>query len=732
MTGLAAVALPLPLDALYTYRIPDALAPRLVPGARAVVPVRGRRVVGIVVATDVPDPGVALRDVLEAPDAVAALTPDLLETGRWMARYYGAPLGLALRALLPGPFWGHGGRAVTERWVALTEPRLGLLERDAAFRRAPRQREAYEALEAAGGAAPVTQLTVRHGVSPVALAALVRRGVAEEGTTPRERDPFAGLEAVPPPAHLTGAQQAAVERLAALPPGAEALLQGVTGSGKTAVYLELMRRVLAAGRGAILLVPEIGLTPQTVARVRGAFGAEVAVLHSGLSAGERADAWRALRDGSRRVAVGARSALFAPVRDLGLVILDEEHDASYKHGEAPRYHAREVAAVRARLAGATVVLGSATPSLETVARALPTARLAARVGERPMPPVELVDLRVAPLVREAHPVPWSDALDGEVGGALARGEQVLLLLNRRGFAAFVQCPGCGDVPACPHCSISLTPHRAPAGLRCHYCGHLEPPRDRCAACGGAVQVMRGVGTQQVEQVVAQRFPEARIARMDQDTTGTKWAHQRILGAMGRGEIDVLIGTQMVAKGLDFPDVTRVGVIDADVGLHLPDFRSAERTFQLLAQVAGRAGRGPLGGRVLVQTRTPGHHALVHAAAHDTDGFLRLERELRRSPPYPPAAQLVNLLVTGEDEVAVAERGTRLAAWCARAVERHALPVDVLGPAPCPLQRLQGRWRWHVVLRGPAAPLGRLVRALAGRTTGGEPRLAIDRDPMSLL
>jgi primosomal protein N' (replication factor Y) (superfamily II helicase) len=455
-----------------------------------------------------------------------------------------------------------------------------------------------------------------------------------------------------------------------------------------------------------------------------------------LSDGERADAWRVLRRGERRVAVGARSAVFAPVTGLGIIVVDEEHEASYKNGETPRYNTRDVAAVRARLEGARLILGSATPSLETFVRAetrLQLLRLPQRVGARPLPPVEVIDLRAAPKVSGTGSVAWSELLDTAIVATLARKEQAILLLNRRGYAAFLQCPDCGEVWQCPRCSISLTVHRAPPGLRCHYCGHEEPLPLTCRACANPVQQMRGVGTQQLERMLAERYPDARIARMDLDTTSTKWSHQRILASVEAGEIDLLIGTQMIAKGLDFPNVTLVGVVDADTGLYHPDFRSAERTFQLLAQVAGRAGRGPKGGRVLVQTRQPAHHALVWAREHNTEGFLRQERQLRENPPYPPATSLVNLLLSGPDEKEVGRRAAGVADWCTMLIERYDLPITVLGPAPCPLVRIKDRWRWHVVLRGPSESLGRVVRYAARRLRRhGSTRVVIDRDPASLL
>jgi primosomal protein N' (replication factor Y) len=803
--GFGQVALPLPLEHPYTYRIPEPLADRVVPGARVVVPVGRRELIGIVTGLADQAPPRELRDILAAPDVEPALTAPLLELAHWIAGYYAAPLGLTLKAMLPGAMWGasrvvvergggsqtmgglagqilalldrRGGAATAaalarglkrpvwdalgrleragvvslrieppetraeqarERLVRLAAEGPGLAERERLFRRAPAQRAAYEALEEFGGLVPFRHLTTRLGIQPAAVRALVRRGLARLEERVVTRDPFPELPLTAAPPVPTAAQQAAVDAIGSLPPGDGALLFGVTGSGKTLVYLEVVRRALADGKGAIILVPEIALTPQTVSRVRGVFGDQVAVLHSALSEGERADQWRVLRSGERRVVVGARSAVFAPVARLGVLVVDEEHEASYKNGEAPRYHAREVALVRARLEGARLVLGSATPSLETFARLdgrLRLLRLPERAELRPLPPVEVVDLRTSPRVREAGPVPWSERLDAATTAALARGEQVLLLLNRRGYAAVLQCPACGAVRSCPRCSIALTVHQAPppAGLRCHYCGHDEPVATDCAQCGHPVQRMRGVGTQQVERFLAQRFADARIARMDLDTTSTRWSHQAILERVGRGQVDMLVGTQMIAKGLDFPNVTLVGVVDADTGLSLPDFRAAERTFQLLAQVAGRAGRGPRGGCVIIQTRNPEHYALRHAATHDTEGFLARELAVRREPPYPPHVGLANLLVSGEDERRVVEHAARVARWLTRLVEAKRLGLDVLGPAPCPITRIKDRWRWHVLLRGAPDLVGRVVRYAAGRLPGSAGvRVVVDRDPVSLM
>ena len=736
----AAVVLPIPVPRAYTYEIPADLAGRVVPGARVVVPVQRRQVVGLVAAVGVAVPEVAARAIVAAPDAEPALGPALLELGLWMSRYYGTPAGLALRALLPGALWSvrhpAGPAERAERVLVLTAALPSLLERERAFRRAPKRRVAYEALEAMGGSAPVRHLVAQLKLSPAALDGMVQQGLARYADVPRARDPFAALSSAPPPT-LTDAQRAVVSAILETPPEVPALIHGVTGSGKTLVYLDVLRHVVASGHGAILLVPEIALTPQTVARVRGVFGDQVAVLHSGLSDGERADAWRALRRGERRVAVGPRSAVFAPVQRLGAIVVDEEHDPSYKQGSAPRYHARDTAVERARVEGARLILGSATPSLETLDLAaqgrIVTFALPERIGARPLPPVEVIDLKTASRVPEAGAIPWTEALDGAVSGALSRGEQAILLLNRRGFATFVQCPACGDVRGCPNCAIALTAHQTPPALRCHYCGHEEPIPETCRVCGHATQRLRGLGTQQLEHFVAARFPAARIARMDLDTTSTKWAHHRILERVARGEVDILLGTQMIAKGLDFPNVTVVGVVDADTGLHFPDFRAAERTFQLVAQVAGRAGRGPKGGRVYVQTRSPDHHAIRAAAAHSVAAFAEAELPLRTppSPPYPPRIGLVRFVASGPDQARTAAIAERVAGWLRRAgTERLEGALTVLGPAPCPITRLRGLWRWHVLVKATEArALGRVVRAWRKKA---QRAVTVDRDPVSLL
>lgn len=746
------VALPVPLFRTYTYEVPEACADRVDPGSRVVVSVRARHVVGVVVDDAPPvDADRTYLPLLEAPDEIPSLPLALLGLGRWLADYYAAPIGVVLRGMLPAGLTGPRDPSPTpkQRRVVTIASRIdSLLERDARFRRAPKQRAAYELIEALGGRSPTEHLVGNLGVSPAALSALAKSGLIRIEREDVHRD---ALAARPVPAALalqpTEAQTLAIDAIATGAPGEVFLLHGVTGSGKTLVYIEVLRRVLAEqDRSAIVLVPEIALTPQTVDRFRAAFGDRIAVLHSALSEGERLDAWRAIRRGEKRIVVGARSALFAPLESVGAIIVDEEHEASYKQGETPRYHAREAAIVRAREEGAVVVLGSATPSLESwqlaSAGRYHLLQLPERVGGGAMPSIEVVDLRqrgTARTMGAADPFRRviSEPLEQALHHTVARGEQAILLLNRRGYSAFVQCVSCGDVAACPNCSISLTVHRTPERLVCHYCAHAEPVRTNCARCGQPTVRERGLGTQQVEQLLLERFPSARIARMDVDTTSGKWAHAQILDRVASGAVDILLGTQMIAKGLDFPNVTLVGVVDADVGMNLPDFRSAERAHQLMAQVAGRAGRGPKGGRVLIQTRLPDHHAVQCAVAHDYVAFVTRELRDRQSPPYPPAIRLANIVFSGirEDETAdLAQRGTD---WLTHLIRRRDVPgITVLGPAPCPVERIKGRWRWHTMLKAArAGDLTRVVRYFAGAFRVGQHgglRAIVDRDPVSLL
>jgi primosomal protein N' (replication factor Y) len=749
------VALAVPLFRTFTYAVPEGVAMPIVPGTRVLVPFRNRAEIGICLGEAEPPEGVTLKAIRAVVDDVPAMPAALVQTARWIADWYAAPLGLTLRSMLPTALTVAASPQPAPKLrkvVRLVQELPSLLQREQTFARAKQQRAVYDLLEAQGGLAPLESLRVQANCSPGVIAAMVKRGLVEVRDELLQRDPFADRAGVAPPPHPSDAQREAVRAILAGDPGQVFLLHGITGSGKTLVYIEVLRAVLREpGRTAIVLVPEIALTSQTVDRFRGAFGDDVAVLHSGLSDGERLDAWQSLRRGERRIAVGARSALFAPLERVGVVIVDEEHDGSYKQSEAPRYHAREAAIVRARAEGALVVLGSATPSLESWERAdrgqAIRLTLPDRAGGAQLPPVQLVDMRTVTkeaLAARAPHAPYDHALSvfsptllAAIESRLTRGEQTLLLLNRRGYASFLQCHTCGDVQVCPHCSISLTYHRVPESLVCHYCQHQAVVPSHCTHCGTETIRQRGLGTQQVERLVGERFPSARLARMDVDTTSGKWAHTQILDRVGAGEIDILLGTQMIAKGLDFPNVTLVGVVDADTGLNLPDFRAAERTFQLLSQVAGRAGRGPKGGDVIVQTRMPHSHAVRHALTHNFLGFVREELGARRMPAYPPFVSIANVVVSGEVQGAVADAAMAAAQWVQQLMQRRALRDLVLvGPAPCPIERIKDRWRWHFLLKSSQpALMSRVARYVAERCPVPRDhalRLVVDRDPVALL
>ena len=758
---LAAVALPVAVSRAYVYSVPESLRTRVVPGSRVVVPLGKRTLIGIVTAIDVPAPVKGrLRDILDAPDAGRTLTPELLTLGRWMARYYAAPPGIVLRAMLPVALTGAAAPVAPvkrHRVACVVRTIESLLERDAMFKRAPRQRVLYELLESLGGSHPVRALLEQADVTAAVLHALVTRELVAIESTVVARDPFStrGIRAAV--THVpTDAQRHAIAKLIALEPGAGALLRGVTGSGKTLVYIEYLRDVIERrGQGAIVLVPEIALTPQTVDRFRTAFGDQVAVLHSALSDGERYDEWSAIHRGDKRIVVGARSAIFAPVKLLGAIVVDEEHEATYKQGESPRYHARDLARVRAGIEGATFVLGSASPSLESWTQALrgdlALLELPERAGGAQLPAVHVIDRRKEVIVRRqvsntpgAPPAQGSSfahaitpQLEHAITERLDKGEQSILLLNRRGYAHFMQCADCGAVSQCPNCAIALTYHRMPERLACHYCGHREAPPSRCSNCSGPPLRERGLGTQQLERLLGERWPAARIARMDMDTTGAKWAHATILDKVGAGEVDILLGTQMIAKGLDFPNVTLVGVIDADVGINLPDFRASERCFQLLSQVAGRAGRGAKGGEVFIQTREPTHHAVTCAVTHDFLRFAAEELSGRITPAYPPSLFIANAVISGTEEIATADAARALAEWTRRLIDaRMPGAVEVVGAAPCPVERIKQRWRWHFLVKSRETDaLGRIGRYVVEHgplPSGAELRLAWDRDPVTLL
>lgn len=749
---LIEVALPLPLHRTFTYRLPDEL-PRPAPAGRVVVGFGRRRMVGFAVGEpDAAPEGVKIRPVIEVVDEEPVLSESERELAGWVARYYLSPPGLALRLFFP-PGATYAVREGADAKVARPVERLHVLPvgtLDAAdeeavldtLSRAPAQRAAWQAARRLDAAVEQTVFCEEVGVSAGVVRALSDRGLVEVEPRVVVRDPYAeGGEALPrseaegPP---TPAQADAIGAIGEALEGVEGaprtvLLQGITGSGKTRVYVEAVDRAVSAGGRAIVLVPEIGLAAPTVSRFRRRFGDRVAVLHSGLSEGERYDAWRRIRAGDAPVVIGARSALFAPVGRAALIVVDEEHETAYKQDETPRYLARDVAVYRGALENGVVVLGSATPSLESRSNAgagkYRRVTLPERIGDRPLPEVEVVDLKAAEPVAPGLYRPLVDALEG----TLSDGDQAILFLNRRGFSSFLQCLDCGWVPECPNCGISLTYHRGHPRLLCHYCAHETAVPDACGECAGRGLDRRGLGTQQVEEAVTARFPDARVARMDLDTTGAKWAHARLYRAMQDREIDVLVGTQMIAKGFDLPGVSLVGVVSADTALHFPDFRATERTFQLLVQVAGRAGRGEKPGRVLVQTWQPDNYAIVAAAGHDYEGFYRQEIELRRGLGYPPERRLANLVVSGPEPGPVEAAMERVAERLRR---QATAGLAVVGPAPCPLERLRGRSRHHALVKADSsAALDRVLVDLARRAedlVGSANRLEIDRDPLNLL
>ena len=663
------------------------------------------------------------------------------------------------------------------------------LERGGAARQA-RLLRALIAAEEEGKAAKMPSSGLAVGASAGAAAkALAEKGLARYTEVPSRRDPFQffGFVSGLAPA-LTDAQARAAAQIGrhlAARDGRTLLLYGVTGSGKTEVYLDAVAQTLALGRNALILLPEIGLTAQVLDLFKARFGEdEVAVLHSALSLGERHDEWRRIQSGEARVVVGARSAVFAPVPQLGLIVLDEEHDGSYKQDSSPRYHARDAAQKRAEQTGAVVILGSATPSLESFFKAKSgeygLIELTERIDSRPLPPVSVVDLReemkngkvgtpvgvplaatslvlaapssAIPHGRDkegaasgaptdtgaARPEPpprsvFGADLTAAIGCCLERREQSILFLNRRGFASFLLCRDCGFTFHCPNCDVSLTYHHAGRYLQCHHCDFQRRVPDTCPKCQGLRLRPFGLGTEKVEDAVHQHFPKARTLRMDRDTMTRKGAHAETLRAFKRGEADILIGTQMVAKGLDFPNVTLVGVVSADTALNIPDFRAPERAFQLLTQVAGRAGRGKIPGNVIVQTFSPEHESVLFASHHDYLGFYEHAIEQRREVGYPPFAHMANVVFTDESEDEARKRSYRLTNLL-RAQLGPASDVRLLGPVACPLARLRGRYRWHLALRAPAKEtlLAVLKVGLASLTATERTGLTLDIDPLTML
>jgi primosomal protein N' (replication factor Y) (superfamily II helicase) len=746
--ALISVAVPVPFLDLLTYNVPDSVAVPPI-GARVRVPVGARTLTGCVVRHDaLVEDGTNVKDIAEALDREPLLPPSIVELCRWVADYYVAGIGDALAVAMP-PGARREGSAFRKRRIAT----LSVMGSAGGSGLTLRQSAALQILSAAPAGLPTFELRDR-GVTPAVLSGLVKRGLIVLRDERDDRDPFerAAMSDVVPDANreLTEEQQQAARELFALADAAEfrvALLHGVTGSGKTEIYLRLADRVRRSGRQVLLMVPEIALTPSMAALVRGAFGDRVAIQHSALSIGERHDQWHRIRRGEVDVVVGTRSAVFAPLERLGLMVVDEEHDSSYKQEETPRYHGRDVAIVRGSRERALVVLGSATPSMESYHNATMgkyvRITLERRVLDRPLPAVRLVNMR-AEYADEGPDVVISRDLAAAIGERLARGDQTLVLLNRRGYSTAVFCRQCGDTFECPNCSVSLTVHRARQSpsraseasrggwrARCHYCNYSVLVPTACRKCAAPYLEHAGFGTERIEEHLRERFPEARIGRVDRDSVRRKGALAQLLSKFASRELDVLVGTQMIAKGHDFPGVTLVGVISADVGLGLADFRASERTFQLLTQVAGRAGRGERAGEAIVQTLYPEHYSIQLACRQDYPAFYEREIVYRRAMRYPPFFAVVNAVVRGRtfDDAMQQAREIVRRLEPATAVGRFT----VLGPAPAPLGRLRGEHRVQFFLKGTRrADMRNALMQVVGAMPEIRRRLMIDVDPLSVL
>jgi len=669
------VALPLPLKQTFTYAIPEDLRGGIEVGSALQVPFRGRELTGFAVElSEEPGDGAPeqLREVLATVEKGSLFQADILAVSKWMAEYYQCGWGEVLAAAVPE----KGSRR-----------RKGELDIDSV-------------------------------------------PTPDELQSPEKS----------PDLTLTNRQEEILEPLlAAL--GAErflaAVLHGVTASGKTAVYERLVAHALEGGRSAIVLVPEISITPQIVALFRSRFGEQVALFHSRLKPRDRYVQWRRVLDGEARVVIGPRSAVLAPVRDLGVIVVDEEHETSYKQSEPdPRYHARDVAVMRAREAGAVCVLGSATPSAESYRNALEgkylLLEMPERISSRPMPTIELVDLAIEQKERRREgTIILGQRLEQALDECLAGGEQSIIFLNRRGFSPAITCRDCGEADECRNCSVAMTYHSREGELVCHYCGDRKPPPADCPSCGSNDLSHRGLGTQRVETLLQKRYPEARILRMDSDTTRQRGSHHALYRRFASGDGDILLGTQMVAKGFHFPGVTLVGVVSADAELHFPDFRANERTFQLITQVAGRAGRGEEPGRVIVQSYASGNPGIDHAVSGDYRAFMTAELAARRILGYPPCGRMIRIVIRGREEEPVLKRGREVLRRLSGVVPES---VDVLGPAPAPLYRLNRWYRVHLFLRGPSAVT--LRRCVEGSGVGepgrGPIHLAVDVDPVDML
>jgi primosomal protein N' (replication factor Y) len=769
----AEIAVPVPIDKAFTYLVPDDLPHDVMPGARVLVPFAGRRLMGLVldVRARGDSDGAKLKAILGVVDPAPVLPAELLSFLREVARYYLAPIGEVMALALPAVerkairrMRAEGMQPATSKVAPEHVTRVVRRTATAPLvmpkKLSPQARGILDRLEREGET-PLRALTEEWPSASTIVRRLVTQQLVEIEERTVEANPFAEEQARDAPPTLNAEQQVAADALVAsvnavaddeTKPPLPFLLHGVTGSGKTEVYLRAIAATLARGRGALVLVPEIALTPQLVARFRARFGDEVAVVHSALDPGSRHAMWRKLHEGRLRVAIGARSALFAPVPRLGLVVVDEEHDASFKQEEGVRYHARDCAILRAHRASAVCVVGSATPSLEVLELCrrgkMTRLRMKARATPNPLPSIEILDLRhlgPGPTGSKLISLPLHRALEA----TLSAREQAILFLNRRGFAPAVICEACGELQRCPDCDVAFTMHRksglrplrggeivsvAP-GMRCHYCDRVEPLPPACPKCHRGPLSLEGIGTEQLEETLAKAFPAARVARLDRDVaSGTKV--EDILRRVRAREVDILVGTQMVTKGHDLPFVTLVGVVNADSALSMPDFRAAERTFQLLVQVAGRAGRGDARGTVYIQTRTPDHWAIACAAHHDVEGFVERELLDREELGYPPFSRLVLVRIDAPDEPRAVEAAQHLANVALDQPETKGdRAVEVRGPTPAPVPRVRGRFRWRILLRGDRKPVRAVAIAVKRAAEGmhkNDVRILVDVDPLSMM
>ena len=738
----AGVVLNRPVDGVFSYRVPKEMRERLKVGSRVRVPLgRGNTPTTAYCVQIDPEPSgdvdpERVKDILDVLDDPPLIDSAMLDLTKWMASYYACSWGQALDSVVPSGVKKGAGTHVKTFLTVPDEIKLGREGLDLP----PKQAEALAVLCRSDELLTVEDACRLAGCAPGPIAALKRKGFVR--TVRRRADkPLAGAKAAAPeppraPLDLTAEQRQALDAMRPALDGdsfAAFLLHGVTGSGKTEVYLSAIERVVARGREAIVLVPEISLTPQTIRRFSRRFN-KVAVLHSHLSDVERHRHWRSIANGEVDVVVGARSAVFAPTRKLGLIVIDEEHEGTFKQESVPRYHARDIAVVRAQRAGIPILLGSATPALESWRNAeagrYTRLSLPSRVADRPMPDVGLIDLRDEK-PEPGHPIGGlSLPLRMAMSDALAAKGQVILLLNRRGFHTFILCPKCGGVVKCDACDVALTHHRGRRRAMCHTCDAEREPPERCKACGSQLHY-GGVGTERLEIEVKRSFPDHVVRRMDSDTMKSPGSHEQVLKAFKDGAVDILLGTQMIAKGLDFPNVTLVGVVNADTSLHLPDFRAAERTFQLVAQVAGRTGRGDRPGKVLVQTFCPDAPAIQLARTHDYLGFVRHEMAERRGRGLPPFGRLARLIARGPDETGP----RRFLEAVAEAIRASGVAgVRLVGPAPAPISRIKDLYRFHLRLQADTArPIQEALRAvLPTLSPPGEVELAVDVDPVSLL